>query len=168
MGLKEKFGDDLQILAFPCNQFGAQEPGSNEEIKSFASSYGANFKLFDKVDVRSIASSPPPLLPHRLALCALSTPLLSSYIKAFWKQVNGDSASPLYEWLRKSTDGTDIRWNFEVRRAQGLRLIPTSLVYLIPRFLWQKFLIGKDGKVAKRAGPKRTPESLQEDTQSLL
>ncbi|CAI7884553.1 unnamed protein product, partial [Closterium sp. NIES-54] len=40
----------LEILAFPCNQFGSQEPGSNEKIKEFACSrYRATFPLFDKV-----------------------------------------------------------------------------------------------------------------------
>lgn len=42
----------FEILAFPCNQFGGQEPGTNEEIKNFCSSkYGVTFKLFDKIDV---------------------------------------------------------------------------------------------------------------------
>eukprot|EP00955_Chlamydomonas_euryale_P064662 359041-Chlamydomonas_euryale.AAC.3 len=40
----------LVIAGFPCNQFGAQEPGSNAEIKRFAqSTYGATFPLFSKV-----------------------------------------------------------------------------------------------------------------------
>ena len=39
-------------MGFPCNQFGAQEPGTNEEILEFATSkYGANFQLFSKVEV---------------------------------------------------------------------------------------------------------------------
>jgi len=41
----------LEILAFPCNQFGGQEPGSNEDIKAFAKSRGAKFRLMDKIDV---------------------------------------------------------------------------------------------------------------------
>ena len=42
----------FEILAFPCNQFGGQEPGTNEEIKNFCSSkYGVTFKLFDKIEV---------------------------------------------------------------------------------------------------------------------
>ena len=36
---------DFEILAFPCNQFGAQESGSNEQIKAFAKNYGATFPL---------------------------------------------------------------------------------------------------------------------------
>ncbi len=40
------------VLGFPCNQFGAQEPGSDEEILEFAKSkYNCNFQLFSKVDV---------------------------------------------------------------------------------------------------------------------
>ena len=40
------------MLGFPCNQFGAQEPGTNEEILDFAKSkYDANFQLFSKIEV---------------------------------------------------------------------------------------------------------------------
>jgi glutathione peroxidase len=40
------------VLGFPCNQFGAQEPGSDEEILEFATSnYQVNFPLFAKIDV---------------------------------------------------------------------------------------------------------------------
>lgn len=40
----------LEILAFPCNQFGAQEPGSNEEIVEFACTrFKAEYPIFDKV-----------------------------------------------------------------------------------------------------------------------
>lgn len=55
-GLQEiysKYNDKgLEILAFPCNDFGGQEPGTNEEIKEFCSvNYGVNFTLFDKIKV---------------------------------------------------------------------------------------------------------------------
>jgi glutathione peroxidase len=41
---------DFEILAFPSNQFGGQEPGSNEQIKEFACTrFKAEFPLFDKV-----------------------------------------------------------------------------------------------------------------------
>lgn len=47
------------VLAFPCNQFGSQEPKSNYEIKSFASqTYGVTFPLFAKVDVNGENTSP--------------------------------------------------------------------------------------------------------------
>lgn len=40
------------MLGFPCNQFGAQEPGSDEEILNFATSkYNVNFPLFSKIEV---------------------------------------------------------------------------------------------------------------------
>jgi glutathione peroxidase len=40
------------VLGFPCNQFGAQEPGTNAEIAEFASSnYGVTFPMFSKIDV---------------------------------------------------------------------------------------------------------------------
>ncbi len=39
-------------MAFPCNQFGAQEPGSNEEILEFAAGkYDVNFPMFSKIEV---------------------------------------------------------------------------------------------------------------------
>jgi glutathione peroxidase len=42
----------FEILAFPCNDFGSQEPGTNDEIKTFCSSnYNVTFKLFDKIKV---------------------------------------------------------------------------------------------------------------------
>lgn len=44
--------DGLTVLGFPCNQFGAQEPGTGEEILDFAqSNYQVNFPLFSKIDV---------------------------------------------------------------------------------------------------------------------
>lgn len=49
----------FEILAFPCNQFGQQEPGTNEEIKNFCSSkFDVTFKLFDKIDVNGKDKSP--------------------------------------------------------------------------------------------------------------
>lgn len=51
--LYEKYKNDgFEILAFPCNDFGGQEPGSNEDIKNFCSmNYGVTFKLFDKIKI---------------------------------------------------------------------------------------------------------------------
>ena len=49
----------LEILGFPCNQFGAQEPGSAEEIQNFCSAnYGVTFPMFDKVDVNGSSTHP--------------------------------------------------------------------------------------------------------------
>jgi glutathione peroxidase len=51
--LQQKYKDKgFTVLGFPCNQFGGQEPGSNEEIKQFCSTkYNVSFPLFDKLDV---------------------------------------------------------------------------------------------------------------------
>jgi glutathione peroxidase len=47
------------VLGFPCNQFGGQEPGSNEDIKQFCSSkYDVTFPLFDKLDVKGANQHP--------------------------------------------------------------------------------------------------------------
>ena len=49
----------LKILAFPCNDFGAQEPGSNEEIIDFcARNYGITFELFDKLHAKGEEQHP--------------------------------------------------------------------------------------------------------------
>ncbi|KAJ3495009.1 hypothetical protein NLG97_g3702 [Lecanicillium saksenae] len=106
--IKEKHPDDFVVLGFPCNQFGAQEPGSNEEIQEFCQiNYGVSFPIMQKIDV------------------------------------NGDKAAPLYEWLKNERPGLlglkRIKWNFE------------------------KFLVGRDGKVANRWASTTTPESLEKD-----
>ena len=52
-------GKGLEILGFPCNQFGAQEPGSETEIASFCElNYGVTFPLFAKVDVNGDGAAP--------------------------------------------------------------------------------------------------------------
>jgi len=49
----------LAVLGFPCNQFGAQEPGTSEEIKQFCSStYAVTFPLFDKIEVNGANRHP--------------------------------------------------------------------------------------------------------------
>jgi glutathione peroxidase len=58
--LYKKFhGKGLEILGFPCNQFGAQEPGSEDEIAQFCElNYGVTFPLFAKVDVNGAQAAP--------------------------------------------------------------------------------------------------------------
>lgn len=104
--IKEKHGDDFVILGFPCNQFGGQEPGTNDDIQSFCQvNYGVSFPIMGKIDV------------------------------------NGDGASDLYKWLKKEKPGIMgiqmIKWNFE------------------------KFLIGRDGKVKNRWASTTKPEALE-------
>ncbi|KAL2157542.1 hypothetical protein VTH06DRAFT_5919 [Thermothelomyces fergusii] len=104
--VREKHPDDFVILGFPCNQFGGQEPGTNEEIQQFCQvNYGVTFPIMAKIDV------------------------------------NGDKASPLFEWLKNEKPGLlglkRVKWNFE------------------------KFLVGKDGKVKGRWASTTKPESLE-------
>ena len=49
----------LEILGFPCNQFGNQDPGSNTEINNFCSlNYGVTFNMFEKIDVNGENAHP--------------------------------------------------------------------------------------------------------------
>jgi glutathione peroxidase-family protein len=45
-------------LAFPCNQFGGQEPGTSEDIKKFAAGYNVKFDMFSKIDVNGDTAHP--------------------------------------------------------------------------------------------------------------
>src|SRR5581483_10842856 len=58
--LYETYGDrGFAVLGFPCNQFGAQEPGSPDEIKTFCeTSYGVTFPMFEKIDVNGDGKHP--------------------------------------------------------------------------------------------------------------
>ena len=98
---QELAGENFTVVGFPCNQFGAQEPGSAQEIQSFCStSYGVTFPLSEKLEV------------------------------------NGPQRHAVYRYLTSAQTGIegDISWNFE------------------------KFLIGRDGRVLKRYPPTVKPE----------
>ncbi len=105
--------EDFAVVGFPCNQFGAQEPGSEEEIQSFCSAtYGVTFPMSAKLEV------------------------------------NGTGRHPLYVWLTDPENGHpgDIQWNFE------------------------KFLIGRDGRLLKRYAPTTKPRDngLMQDIADAL
>jgi glutathione peroxidase len=52
-------GKGLVVLGFPCNQFGAQDPGSNEEIGAFCQkNYGVSFAMMSKVEVKGADAHP--------------------------------------------------------------------------------------------------------------
>jgi glutathione peroxidase len=94
----------FEVLGFPANQFGAQEPGTNEEIAQFCTSkFNVDFPMFAKIVVK------------------------------------GDGIDPLYQFLTSEETNPgmagDIKWNFE------------------------KFLVGRDGKVIKRFAPPVKPDS---------
>ena len=56
----DKYKDQgFEVLGFPCNDFGAQEPGTNEEIKNFCSlNYEVTFPMFDKIHVKGDEKAP--------------------------------------------------------------------------------------------------------------
>ena len=111
----EKLYEELQdkglvVVGFPCNQFGAQEPGTERETVQFCQTqYDVKFPLTGKIEV------------------------------------NGPGRHPIYQWLTSEFPG-DIEWNFE------------------------KFLIGRDGRVVKRYPPATKPDDkgLLQDIADLL
>jgi glutathione peroxidase len=95
----------LEILAFPCNQFLGQEPGTNEEIQSFCSlNYNVTFPLFDKIDVNGENESP------------LYTYLKEQAPFQGYPEGTEEFAAMLDEIHQKTGTGFDqgnaIRWNF--------------------------------------------------------
>jgi glutathione peroxidase len=60
----EKYREEgLEVLGFPCNQFGKQDPGSNDEIQEFCQlNYGVSFPMFGKIEVNG--SGADPLFKH--------------------------------------------------------------------------------------------------------
>jgi len=58
--LHQKYAEThgLRILAFPCNQFSNQEPGTSAEIKAFAAKYGFEHDLFSKINVNGDDAHP--------------------------------------------------------------------------------------------------------------
>lgn len=91
----------LEVLAFPCDQFGNQEPGTENEIKSFCTTrYAVTFPLFSKIEVNGANADP------------LYKFLRSEQKGSFSKESN----EKLYSHIEKSQPellGTDaIKWNF--------------------------------------------------------
>jgi glutathione peroxidase-family protein len=57
--LYERLGPEgFEVLAFPCNQFGGQEPGSAQEILDFVAKYEVTFPIFEKIDVNGFNAHP--------------------------------------------------------------------------------------------------------------
>jgi glutathione peroxidase len=105
--LHETYGTKgLAVLGFPANEFGGQEPGTNEQVAEFCTTnYGVKFDMFSKVKVK------------------------------------GPGIDPLFEYLTSESTNPgfsgDIKWNFN------------------------KFLIGRDGKVLARFEPQVEPGSAE-------
>lgn len=127
--LYEKYSqEDFIILDFPCNQFGNQAPGTNEEIATFCDTkFGITFPIFSKLDVNGENASP-----------------LFEYLKS-QKGFNGfdpeHKLTPiLEEMLEKANpdykNQPDIKWNFTkflIDRSGNVveRFEPTADIYLI-------------------------------------
>jgi glutathione peroxidase len=111
----------LVICGFPANDFAAQEPGSNDQIRAFCeTSFGVKFPLYAKIVVTGEERHP------------LYSALVSST-----PETTGDTAElrkHLIEFGVTPTSPPEVLWNFE------------------------KFLVGRDGKVVKRFAPNIAPE----------
>lgn len=104
-GLEQLFerqrGRGLQVLGFPCNDFGAQEPGTPEEIGAFCESkYGVQFPLFAKVQINS--SPRHPLYAALIAAQPVAQAAASSKLRDTLSQ---HGLMPKH--------ATDVMWNFE-------------------------------------------------------
>ena len=104
------------VLGFPCNQFLGQEPGSEDEIKTYcATTWGVTFPMFSKIEV------------------------------------NGDGRHPLYQ---KLIDAAPMSGFYERMASKGRApLKPDDILWN-----FEKFLVGRDGKVVQRFSPDMTPE----------
>ncbi|KAJ8664771.1 hypothetical protein QAD02_006433 [Eretmocerus hayati] len=73
----------LRILAFPCNQFNNQEPGTPEEIKEFIKKHGVTFDIFDKIDVNGPEAHPlyQWLVNQKFESDFLSEPIEWNFVK---------------------------------------------------------------------------------------
>ena len=103
--LYEKYKEQgLEILGFPCNQFGEQEPGTNSEVKNFCElNYGVDFSIFERIDVKG--PNAHPLFKYLTA---------NAPFKGFDK--NSASGKMLYavisEKFPENLIGDSIKWNF--------------------------------------------------------
>ena len=112
---EDKRAQGLEVLGFPANDFGAQEPGTDAEISQFCSlTYDVRFPMFSKISV----------------LGATRRPLYDGLVAA---QPLALGIEPFREEMKRygitAADPTDVMWNFE------------------------KFLVGRDGRVLARFAP---------------
>ncbi|QWD99763.1 glutathione peroxidase [Polynucleobacter sp. JS-Mosq-20-D10] len=101
----------LEILGFPCNQFGAQEPGSADEIGQFCSAnYGVTFPMFEKIDVNGAAEHPLYAFLKEQAPGILGTTgikwnftkfLVSKDGKSITRLASADGANKMSEAIKK-------------------------------------------------------------------
>ena len=102
---------DLEILGFPCNQFGAQEPGSASEIANFCTTkFGVTFPMFEKIEVNGDGTHPLYLYLKEQAPGILGTTgikwnftkfLVSKDGQSIIRLASADGASKMEEALQK-------------------------------------------------------------------
>jgi glutathione peroxidase len=96
-GYKDK---GFEVLGFPANDFGAQEPGTNEEIVEFCSAnYGVTFPLFSKADVTGAGKQP------LYAALTEAVPTKQGDVASMKERFKGYGMTP--------NDDPDVLWNFE-------------------------------------------------------
>ena len=112
----------LEVLGFPANEFGAQEPGTNAEIKDFCQmKFGIKFPMFAKIVVKGEGQHPL----YRF---------LTDTQPETTKNPQSTFEQQLKEYGEVRQNPKDILWNFE------------------------KFLIGRDGKIVGRFSPEMNPK----------
>ena len=99
--LYKKFGNDkFEILAFPCDQFKNQEPGTSTDIKNFCEiNYGVTFPLFEKIDVNG--KNAHPLFKH---LCKEQSGILGGAIKWNFTKFLVDSKGNVVDRFAPTTE----------------------------------------------------------------
>ena len=93
--LQENFGSKgFHVLGFPCNQFGQQEPGSDQEIQQFCQlTYGVSFPVFSKVDVNGGSTAPVYEYLKSAAPGVLGTEMIKWNFTKFLVDKNGQVVS---------------------------------------------------------------------------
>jgi glutathione peroxidase len=81
----------LQVLGFPCNQFGGQEPGDESEIRKFCDlNYGVTFPMFAKIDVNGADAHPLYVALKNAAPGILGTEMIKWNFTKFLVNANGE------------------------------------------------------------------------------
>lgn len=102
--LYEQFRNHVEFIGFPCNQFGEQEPGSNQEAESFCQiNYGVTFPIFSKIEVNGEHAHP---LFDYLKKAAPFRGFDETNVNEKLLKMMITEKSP--EWLL----GSSIKWNF--------------------------------------------------------
>ena len=114
--LYETYGkENFIVLAFPCNQFFKQEPGSNEEIKNFCQiNFGVTFPVFSKIDVKGLKAD--PLFTY---LTAKTPGLLGKSIKWNFTKFLIDGKGNVYERYAPITSPNKLKGDIEKLLAES-------------------------------------------------